>query len=82
MTENLDLKNTTKIDWACENWCLVGLYIVMIYGVIHYCLINRPLYYYYRIKYGKLDKEYIKAYGDDYTMKRNQYCQSQINSVY
>ena len=28
------------------------------------------------------DKEYIKAYGDDYTMKRNQYCQSQINSVY
>ena len=70
MTENLGLKNTTKIDWAFENWCLVGLYIVMIYGVIHYCLINRPVYYYYRIKYGKLDKEYIKAYGDDYTMIR------------
>jgi len=56
-----------KIDWTFENLCIVAVYIVIIYGVLHYFLINRPLHLYYRIKYGKLSKDYIKKFGDDYT---------------
>ena len=71
MTENGKSSNT-KIDWTFKNWCLVGLYIVILYGIIHYYFINRPIFYYCRIKYGKLDKDYIKKYGEDYTMKRKE----------
>ena len=72
MTENLGLKNTTKIDWAFENWCLVGLYIVMIYGVLYHCLYTIPLKYYHQFRYGKLTDDYIKKYGHDYTfLKKN-----------
>jgi len=66
MTENGN-SSTTKIDWTFENLCVVAIYIVILYGILHYFLINRPLYLYYRIKYGKLPKEYVKKYGEDYT---------------
>ena len=60
-----------KIDWTYENLCLVGLYIVMIYGVLYHCLYKIPVSFYNKLRYGKLDDEYIKKYGNDYTFKRN-----------
>ena len=60
-----------KINWTYENLCLVGLYIVMLYGVLYHCLYKIPLKYYNQFKYGKLTDDYIKKYGNDYTMKKN-----------
>jgi len=74
MKENLNLSDTTErdktINWTYENLCLVGLYIVMIYGVLYHCLYKIPVSFYNKLRYGKLDDEYIKKYGNDYTFKK------------
>jgi len=62
-----------KIDCTFENLCIVAVYIIIIYGVLHYFLINRPLHLYYRIKYGKLPEDYIKKFGNDYTFYKQYY---------
>jgi len=42
----------------------------MIYGVLYHCLYKIPVSFYNKLTYGKLDDEYIKKYGNDYTFKR------------
>ena len=70
MKENLNLSNTTKIDWTFENICVVAIYIVIFYGIVYHYFYTLPKNFYNRLRYGKLDDEYIKKYGNDYTFKR------------
>ena len=56
-----------KIDWTLENLSIFFLYIILVYAVIYYILIDRPYWLYNRIKLGKLPVDYVKKYGNDYT---------------
>ena len=59
------------INWTIENISLVVVYIVIFYGIVYHCFYTLPVNFYNRLRYGKLDDEYIKKYGDDYTMWYN-----------
>jgi len=56
-----------KIDWTFENWCLVGLYLVIIFGAFYHLLYTLPKHGYHYLRYGPLPEEHIKKFGHDYS---------------
>jgi len=58
---------TKKIDWWFENWCLVGLYLVMLFAIKYHIFYTLPKYGYHRLRYGPLPEDHIKKFGYDYS---------------
>jgi len=57
----------TKIDWRFENWCVVGLYVVIVFGALYHIFYTLPKYFYLYLRYGPLTEEHIKKFGHDYS---------------
>ena len=66
--------NKRDINWTFENLCVVAVYIVIFYGIVYHLFYTLPTNFYNRLRYGKLDDEYIKKYGNDYSMKKRSNC--------
>lgn len=58
---------TKKIDWTFENWCVVGLYIVIVFGALYHLCYTLPKYFYHYLRHGPLPEDYIKKFGHDYS---------------
>jgi len=55
------------IDWTFENWCVVGVYIVIVLGALYHICYTLPKYFYHYLRYGPLTEEHIKKFGHDYS---------------
>jgi len=55
------------IDWTFENWCVVGVYIVIVFGALYHICYTLPKYFYLYLRYGPLTEDYIKKFGHDYS---------------
>jgi len=55
------------IDWTFENWCVVGMYIMIVFGALYHLCYTLPKYFYHYLRHGPLPEEHIKKFGHDYS---------------